>query len=108
MRIRLKKYLGKPLRYVGTVEKLNEKNILLRDITLDGKLMTDHQFINLTKFNAPIVQEGETYSFIGTASSYNRADGTRDYKIKKCHSFRNTSIFRTQKDNEQAKRRRTV
>ena len=108
MRTRLKKYLGKPLRYVGTIEKLYEKNILLYDITLNGKLMTDHQFINLTEFNAAIVQEGETYSFIGTASSYNRADGTRDYKIKKCHNFKNTSIFRTQKDNKQAKRRRTI
>lgn len=108
MRTKLKKYLGKQLRYVGTIAKLQDDNALLLNITLDGKKITDHQFIGLTRSNNTLMGEGLTYSFFGTATSYNRSDGTRDYKLGRVHSFRNVTIFEVEEDARQSQKRRSI
>lgn len=106
MRTKLRKYLGKELRYTGTIARIQDTNALFINIKLNGKKIADHQFVNLTENNNTIMGEELTYSFLGVATSYKRADGSRDYKIGRVHDFRDVSLFIIEEDNKQAHKRR--
>ena len=105
-RKKLKKYLGKALRYEAKVAKRQGTNILFVDIKLNGKRVVDHFWCSQTLANECLV-EGEVISFIAKAQSYRRRDGTRDYTLTDCHSFRNTTIMIVANDDKYAKRRKT-
>ena len=104
--MRLKKYLGQKLRYTGKILKIDGDNMIITDIKLDGKRICDHIWASNTARMGVIIGEGVTVSFLGTATAYNRADGSRNYKIAKVHDFKDISIFEVENDNRYANKRR--
>ena len=87
-RKRLIKLLGKELRYEGTYSRISEYggSVMLIDIKYNGKIVSDHIWVaSCNELNKTV--EGETFTFLATASSYKDKNGKRKYGLKKCYRY---------------------
>ena len=87
-RNRLKKLLGKELRYVGEYKKTSDdgNSILLLNLKYDGKIVSDHVWIGKNT-ELSNIEKGAVFSFYGTADTYVDSKGDRKYGLRKCYRF---------------------
>ena len=85
-RRRLKKYLGQEKRYAGKVVAITKDlKVVLKDITMGNKKITDHVIVGMG--NEFLYEVGADVSFLATAYSYKRKDGSRTYGLRSAHNY---------------------
>jgi len=88
-RKKLQKLIGKVARYSGIVEEVsdNSRNLLVLDVQHEGKVYTDHAWLNRPEQTYQF-EKGMKVYFNGVARTYIDSKGVRKNGIRGCHKFR--------------------
>ena len=88
-RRKLKRLLGKTLRYYGIFEitDAEKKIFLIKNVTYNNKLMTDHVWYRPSESVTTSPKESEVkVSFFAEAVAYEDSKGNKKYGLEKIHN----------------------
>ena len=80
MRSRLKKYIGKDTTYTATVDREKTTSVLLTDIKVGNRKITDHVWMIASSFKA--FKKGDRVSFEAMAYTYTDSMNIRKLGLK--------------------------
>lgn len=84
-RSKLKKYLGKDIKYNAKI-KFKKNSIILEDVSHKNKLLTDHIWLD-KKYNLTSIPENSCVTFQATAYSYIDSKKIRKYGLDKIYGI---------------------
>ena len=103
-RKKLNKLIGKTVGYRATYlqRDCHGKRALLKNVTYQGKLITDHVWVALA-YTLEILERNTEVKFKGIAFTYTDKQGKRKNGINKCHNYHvyNDGVEQAHEDSKQ-------
>ena len=92
-RIKLKKYVGKELRFNGVLRNKSCDKFVIEGVAYNGKILTHHIWVSKTDKKPSNRLENNEITFMGTVKTYIDGKKQRKYGIKKIHSIENKESY---------------